>query len=638
MNTLTIILARAGSKGLASKNLIPFCGRPLITHTVDHALQTQSPNVIALSTDSSTIATAVTNHTPDVHIVMRPESLATDTATIDSAARHALHELESKLNTQFDHVLILYGNIPLREPGMLDRALVKLQSTQCDSVQSVYPVGKNHPYWMKTLTGPDTDILEHYQPNNIYRRQDLPPVYMLDGALIAVTRQSLLLTADDDPHAFLGHDRRAIQSQPGTVIDIDEPHDLELAKAVHNTRTKIQPLNTNPFTLRNKTIQPQLNSPHTKPYIIAEIGVNHDGNVNRALDLTRQALLAGADAIKLQLFDPDLLLSTDAELAQYQQNQSTNPTTPTNPQQLLSNLALKPDEIADVRNLAHELNLGFILTPFSLELFDTINALDVDAVKIASPDCINLPLIQTMSQLNKPMLISLGTITDDEYPILQHTLQTASINPLALMHCVSAYPVPKGQADLHGITRIAKRFALPTGYSDHTTQLNTGMLAVASGACVIEKHLTHNRNAPGPDHAASFDPDQFAQYVHLIHQAHAEIHTSTQSQRKTQADVKRVSRQSLCTTRDLPAGHTLTRQDLTVKRPGTGIPAYHLQQLIGHKLTQPLAANHILHWDHVDTDPNSIAPLTTANAPTNSATQSQNAPIDPINFRLKTGA
>ncbi len=229
MPTLCIILARAGSKGLPHKNLLPLAGQPMIAWTIQHALAARGLDKVVVSTDGREIADIARGL--GVEVVARPPELASDTATVDSAARHAVLELEKATGATWDPIVILYANVPLRPRNLIDDAVAKLRATGCDSVQSVCPVGKMHPYWMKKVTGPDSDVLEPYVENTVYRRQNLPPVYMLDGGIIAVTRESLLTEFPGQPHAFLGQDRRALITQPGEVVDVDTAVDLKIAEA-----------------------------------------------------------------------------------------------------------------------------------------------------------------------------------------------------------------------------------------------------------------------------------------------------------------------------------------------------------------------------------------------------------------------
>ncbi len=232
--SLCVVLARAGSKGLPGKNGLVVAGRSMLDWTLDHALASTRVDRIVLSTDGAHLAEVAARR--GVSAVMRPPDLANDSATVDAAVRHAVESLGGA----YEQVVILYGNVPVRPGGLIDAALDKLTATGCDSVQSVCPVGKMHPFWMRRLGGSAGDSLENYQPNQVFRRQDLPPAYMLDGGIIAVTRASLFTVREGEPHAFLGDDRRAIVTEPGAVVDVDCEIDLHVAEALLRKRIAAQ--------------------------------------------------------------------------------------------------------------------------------------------------------------------------------------------------------------------------------------------------------------------------------------------------------------------------------------------------------------------------------------------------------------
>ncbi len=572
MKSLCVILGRAGSKGLPGKNVRLIAGQPMIAWTIDHALAAKRRGAIddvIVSTDGEQIADIARDCGVDV--VMRPDALAHDTATVDAATRHAVEQHDA------EHVVILYANVPVRPDDLIDRAVATLRGTGCDSVQSVSPVGKTHPYWMKRVEG---DRLLPYVENPVYRRQDLPPTYMLDGGIIAVTRRALFTVREGEPHAFLGTDRRAIVNPAGVVVDVDDEVDAQIAEAAlaHHRPRKV-------------AIGEREVGPGRPCYVIAELGVNHDGSLDRALELARVAKDVGADAVKLQLFDPRKLLSREAELAAYQDGAADDPFA------LLDALQLSVEDMRRVRDLARELGLGFVVTPFSIENDDDMRQLDVDAVKIASPDCVNAPLIRRMRELGRPMLISIGA--SDEAELHE---RAALYDGAVMMQCVSSYPVPAG-ASAFGAIDVAKRLGSGVaGYSDHTDIVAMGMMAAARGAAVIEKHLTCDRAAKGPDHAASLDPAGFAEYVRLIRLVDRELAVTDRRVQDCEQDVRRVSRQSVCAARDLTKGQTIERADLTVKRPGTGIPGARLEAVVGRKVTRDIEANHLLHDEHVGLD------------------------------------
>ncbi len=229
MYTLGIILARAGSKGLPRKCILPVRGRPMIEHTFDHALQSRRLSHIVLTTDSQPAARLA--RARGIAVVERPPELATDSATVDAAARHAVECVEKVLKRRVDAAALLYANIPVRVADSLDRAIEKLERTGASSVRSVAPVGKLHPDWMHRLDG---DRMVQFRQNSIYRRQDLEPLYYHDGAVVVVTRQALFAAADrpEDAQAFLGTDRRALVQAPEDAVDVDTLIDLRVAEAL----------------------------------------------------------------------------------------------------------------------------------------------------------------------------------------------------------------------------------------------------------------------------------------------------------------------------------------------------------------------------------------------------------------------
>ncbi len=325
-----------------------------------------------------------------------------------------------------------------------------------------------------------------------------------------------------------------------------------------------------------------------RPLVIAEVGVNHDGRVDVAVRLVEAAARAGADAVKLQLFHPERLLSREAVLAAYQEAAAGSVA------ELLAALTLTRAELSGVRDAARRAGLLFIVTPFSPGDVAEVGELAPDAVKIASPDAVNPPLYDAVAGLGLPMIVSTGTCTLEELDPVA-TLLRARPAGGALLQCVSAYPVTEEDAAMGGIAVLAERYDLPVGYSDHTAADDTAAPAVAAGACVLEKHLTHDRNAPGPDHAASLEPDAFARYVASARRAAAMLGRLRKAPLPAELDVAHVARQSVATTRGLPAGHCLTREDLTVMRPGTGIPASRLDHALGRILAHDKPPHSLLH-------------------------------------------
>jgi CMP-N,N'-diacetyllegionaminic acid synthase len=239
MSAAAIILARSGSKGLPGKNLRDIAGKPCVCWTIDAARAAMAAGAVArvaLSADGPALAQIALRE--GIEFVERPASLAGDTARVDDAARHAVIELEraGTGDARCDPVVILYGNVPVRPRGLIERAVRTLRDTGAHSVQSYAPVGKHHPWWTAVVGERGDvrpwqgDVLNH----GVFRRQDLPPAHVPDGGVIVVTRAALMLElgVPDGPHAFFGHERRGVVNAEGEVIDIDSEIDAMVADAV----------------------------------------------------------------------------------------------------------------------------------------------------------------------------------------------------------------------------------------------------------------------------------------------------------------------------------------------------------------------------------------------------------------------
>jgi sialic acid synthase SpsE len=310
--------------------------------------------------------------------------------------------------------------------------------------------------------------------------------------------------------------------------------------------------------------------------VVAEIGVNHDGCMERAVQLVDAAKRAGADAIKLQVFDAHQLMHPSCRFAAYQEGRTEQ----ADPIAMLQQYALSDADLRCVADHARRVGLLVIATPFSPSDVARVVALQCDAIKIASPDLVNPPLLRTAAAAELPLILSSGASTLSEIETAVSSLRGHS-RPVCLLHCISSYPTAPAEANLAWISSLAQQFAVPVGYSDHAVELMAGALAVAAGACVIEKHLTYDRDAQGPDHSASFDEAQFAQYVAMIRTAETLRGGGRRRVLACEEDVRGVSRQSLVAAHSIRASETIRPEMLTVQRPGTGLPAAKVDAVIG---------------------------------------------------------
>lgn len=236
MNVLAVILARAGSAGLKNKHLLPLLGRPVIQYTFAHAREAKRLTRVVVSTDSPQVRRLAEANFFET--VKRPPELATADASVQDAMLHAMDAVEQSSAFRADALVVLYGNVPVRGEGVIDRAVQMLEETRCDSVRSFCPVGKWHPAWMSRLA--DDGQVEALHPGNVHRRQDLPCLFLHDGAVVAVSRAAMLRGRDNpmNPHAFFGLERRGVRTESGDTVEIDERRDLYWAEAVLRDRER----------------------------------------------------------------------------------------------------------------------------------------------------------------------------------------------------------------------------------------------------------------------------------------------------------------------------------------------------------------------------------------------------------------
>ncbi len=340
---------------------------------------------------------------------------------------------------------------------------------------------------------------------------------------------------------------------------------------------------------------PLLRSGHV--FVIAEAGVNHNGNPALARALIDAAADAGADAVKFQLFDADELTSESAPLADYQKrSESTSQT------EMLMRLALTQDDFRKLASYAKTKKIHFIVTPFDIASARFLVSLGVPALKIPSGELTNIPFLSDVAGLGVFTIISTGMATMQEVQDAVRPFQEKK-TPFALLHCVSAYPAPVEQINLRAMETLKKEFNVPTGYSDHTQGIEVAITAAALGAEIIEKHFTLDRAMKGPDHAASLEPDELSEMIRIMRDPAAlqsapkvdqAIGTGEKKCQPCEENVRAVARRSVVVTRDLAAGTVLTADMLAIKRPGTGIAPKDIETLPGKRLIKGLTVGSVL--------------------------------------------
>lgn len=332
-------------------------------------------------------------------------------------------------------------------------------------------------------------------------------------------------------------------------------------------------------------------------YFIAEAGVNHNGDVEQGKKLVEAAAQAGADAVKFQTFSADRLVTEDSRKAEYQQ-ESTD--TDESQYEMLERLALSQANQQTIKAYCESHDITFLSTPFDPESANVLDQLDVAAFKIGSGELNNYPLLDHIASFGRPMIISTGMGTMDEVETAVKTIRESdqAVN-LALLHCTSAYPTELADVNLRAMNRMADRFDVPVGYSDHTTTPETPAFAVAAGAVIVEKHFTLDSSLSGPDHAASLEPDELERAVKLARQAATTRGSSEKRPVAAELDNRRTARKSLHMEAAVEAGDQFTRENVAIKRPADGLPPKALSGVLGQKAATDLAKDTAITEDCV---------------------------------------
>ena len=331
-------------------------------------------------------------------------------------------------------------------------------------------------------------------------------------------------------------------------------------------------------------------------FIIAEAGVNHNGELDKAIALVDAAVASGADAVKFQTFCGARLASADAPKARYQMAG-----TPAEESQRDMLRKLELDEAAHRLLMARaaEQKILFLSSPFDEESADLLERLNIAAFKIPSGELINTPFLAHVARKGRPMIVSTGMANLVEVHDAVATIHDAGAPPFALLHCVSAYPSDPADANLRAMATLAQVFGVPVGWSDHMLGIDIAIAAVALGAAIVEKHLTLDRLLPGPDHAASLNPAGFRTMVESIRQIEVALGHGEKRPTRAEAEIAAVARKSIVATRDLPIGHTLVEDDLCAQRPGTGLPPSLLPTLLGRRLGAPIREGEMLRSEMI---------------------------------------
>ncbi len=320
-------------------------------------------------------------------------------------------------------------------------------------------------------------------------------------------------------------------------------------------------------------------------FVIAEAGVNHDGDPGKALALIDAAADAGADAVKFQTFIPEKLATAITPKAEYQKEAGREESQ----LDMLKRLSL--DQDAHGRMAAHceKRNIIFLSTPFDKDSADMLDGLAVPAFKMPSGELTNLDFLGYVAAKGKPLIVSTGMATLKEVGAAVDAIVGAGDVPFALLHCVSAYPAAAADCNLRAMETLERTFGVAVGWSDHTLGSDVALAAVALGAAIVEKHLTLDKTGPGPDHRASMEPADFKSLVGSIRAIESALGDGRKAPRGAEKKIAAVARKSLVAARDCQAGEKLAPDMVARKRPGTGLPPAKLPDILGRVLNQGVA-------------------------------------------------
>ena len=316
-------------------------------------------------------------------------------------------------------------------------------------------------------------------------------------------------------------------------------------------------------------------------YVIAEAGINHNSDIQIAKKMIESASKCGANAIKFQTFTPDELFSELINPELYNLSKTW--------------VLTKSDHI-ELQKYAKKNKIDFFSTPCGIKSANLLKKIKVPFIKIASGELTNLDLIDYISKMKIPMMISTGMTSISEISKVVEIVQSNNC-PFSLLHCISSYPAKHSDANLSTIPQLQKTFDIPVGFSDHSLGIDISLAAVALGATIIEKHFTLDKNMPGPDQKLSIDPNELSNLVKKIRIIEKAMGSSRKTVFKTEESFRKNMRKSLGTTQNIEANTIIKRSMITSFRPGTGISPQLIDEFIGRKTKKPIKKGSLLNWD-----------------------------------------
>jgi N-acetylneuraminate synthase/N,N'-diacetyllegionaminate synthase len=338
------------------------------------------------------------------------------------------------------------------------------------------------------------------------------------------------------------------------------------------------------------------NWPRKGIFLIAEAGVNHNGDLATAMKLVEVAARAGADAVKFQSFRAGRIATATAQKADYQLAGAGRGETQL---EMLQRLELSPEDHRALCLFSREKRIAFLSSPFDEESADLLDVLKVPMFKMASGEITNLPLLRYVARKLRPVILSTGMSTLEEVGEALDAIRGEGNRDVMLLHCVTEYPAPPDQINLRAMETMRNAFHVPVGYSDHTAGLEMAIAAAALGASLIEKHFTLSRTMEGPDHRASLEPEELEELVRCIRNVEVGLGTGIKAPAPCEVKNLPAARKSVVAAVDIGAGTQITASMLTCKRPGSGLPPKEIDRIVGRRARKDIAADELLTWESV---------------------------------------
>ena len=337
---------------------------------------------------------------------------------------------------------------------------------------------------------------------------------------------------------------------------------------------------------------------YCSPYIIAEIGANHNGDMDLAKKMIDSAIECGCDAVKFQSWNKKSLISNTG----YKQNTIFNDSKKKHfgsLEEMVDKYYLRKEQHFELKNYSKSKSIDFCSTPFSKEEVDLLNEVDVEFYKVASMDINNYPLLQYLAQFNKPILLSTGMANLGEIEKAVKIIENEGNSKIVILHCVAIYPTENKDLNLKNITMLQNTFGYPVGFSDHSLGFVASLTSVALGACVIEKHFTTDKSLPGWDHEISSSPEEMKKIVESSKIIYQVLGNLKRTVSKNEEEKKKVFRRSIVLNKNLKAGDIIKEEDISLKRPGTGFSPDEIKFVIGKKLKRDFEADYLLTKDDI---------------------------------------